>query len=158
MVASHICDNTVVRAEVATTIRAMRLLERDAPLAELHRLRAEATTEGGRLVFVEGEAGVGKTSLLRAFRESLPPHTTTLFGSCDPLSTPRPLGPIADVAEDLGPDFDRLLRDGAPRDAVLRGLLDAFGAGGGMTSIGQMRRPSTPSGSSGAESRRRMRS
>ena len=31
----------------------MRLLERDAPLAELHRLRAEATTEGGRLVFVE---------------------------------------------------------------------------------------------------------
>ena len=109
----------------------MRLLERAEPLAVLHRLRVEAVDQGGRLVFLEGEAGVGKTSLLRAFRESLPPDTLPLLGSCDPLSTPRPLGPIADVAEDLDPELDRLLRDGAPRDAVLRRLLHALDIGGG---------------------------
>ena len=104
----------------------MRLLERDEPLAELHRLRAESTTEGGRLVFVEGEAGVGKTSLLRAFRDSLPASTLTLLGSCDPLSTPRPLGPLVDVAPDLDPAFDALLHGEASREAVLAALLQTL--------------------------------
>lgn len=109
----------------------MRLLERDEPLAMLHRLRAEAAGEGGRLVFVEGEAGVGKTSLLRAFRESMPAGAKVLLGSCDPLSTPRPLGPIVDVADDLDPPFAALLRASAPRDEVLGGLLAALRRGGG---------------------------
>lgn len=104
----------------------MRLLERDAPLEILHRLRAEAAAAGGRLVFVEGEAGVGKTSLLRAFRDAIGGHARALLGSCDPLSTPRPLGPIVDVAEELDPDLRRLLESGASRDAVLRGLLRAL--------------------------------
>jgi DNA-binding CsgD family transcriptional regulator len=102
---------------------AMRLLERDEPLAELHRLRAEAAGEGGRLVFVEGEAGVGKTSLLRAFLADMPTGTRALLGSCDPLSTPRPLGPLVDVAGDLDQDFERLVSEGAPRDAIFRSLL-----------------------------------
>jgi DNA-binding CsgD family transcriptional regulator len=104
----------------------MRLLERDEPLAELQRLLAETDTDGGRLVFVEGEAGVGKTSLLRAFRDALPPPVRVLLGSCDPLSTPRPLGPIVDVADSLDAEFAALLRDGATRDAVLQGLLRAL--------------------------------
>jgi DNA-binding CsgD family transcriptional regulator/tetratricopeptide (TPR) repeat protein len=104
----------------------MRLLERDEPLAELHRLRAEAAGGAGRLVFVEGEAGVGKTSLLRAFRESAPPPTRMLLGSCDPLSTPRPLGPLLDVAEDLDAEFARLVRGQASRDDVLGALLAAL--------------------------------
>src|SRR5688500_4231936 len=66
----------------------MRLLERDAPLATLAALRTEAQASGGRLVFVEGEAGVGKTSLLAEFRRGLPPGVRALLGSCDPLSTP----------------------------------------------------------------------
>ena len=104
----------------------MRLLERDEPLAELQRLRAEASAEGGRLVFVEGEAGVGKTSLIRAFRSGLPADVVSLLGSCDPLSTPRPLGPFLDVAEDLDPDFARLLEGSPARDDVLRALLAAL--------------------------------
>lgn len=106
---------------------AMRLLERDEPLAVLHRLRAEAAQGAGRLVFVEGEAGVGKTSLLRAFRESVPPGTEALLGSCDPLSTPRPLGPLLDVAAELDPALDRLVRDeGSSREAILGALLAAL--------------------------------
>ena len=39
----------------------MELLERDTFLAELERLLADAAAGRGRLVFVGGEAGVGKT-------------------------------------------------------------------------------------------------
>lgn len=108
----------------------MRLLERDVPLATLHRLRAEAAGEGGRLVFVEGEAGIGKSSLLGAFATSMPEAVRTLLGSCDPLSTPRPLGPLLDIADDLDPSFARLVRESAPREEVLGGLLTALGAPG----------------------------
>ncbi len=108
----------------------MRLFEREAALAALERLRSEAASEG-RLVFLEGEAGVGKTSLLRAFRASLDARTRVLLGSCDPLSAPRPLGPLVDVADDLDPRFAELLEAGAPRDAVLRGLLRSLREGRG---------------------------
>jgi DNA-binding CsgD family transcriptional regulator/tetratricopeptide (TPR) repeat protein len=104
----------------------MRLLERDESLAMLHGLRTAAAAGGGRLVFVEGEAGVGKTSLLRAFQSSLPRDVRALLGSCDPLSTPPPFGPLIDVAEALDPAFARLLDDEAPRRDVLRALLAAL--------------------------------
>ncbi len=107
---------------------AMRLLERDSALATLDGLRDETTRTGGRLVFVEGEAGIGKTSLLRRFRETAPPATTVLSGSCDPLSTPRPLGPIVDIAADLDPALMELIRQSAPRDQVLGALLSALRA------------------------------
>ncbi len=54
------------------------LLERDELLTWLEELAAS----GGRLVFVGGEAGVGKTALMRAFAESSP--VRVLRGSCDP--------------------------------------------------------------------------
>src|SRR5688500_10166272 len=104
----------------------MRLLERDAPLATLTALRTEAQTAGGRLVFVEGEAGVGKSSLLAEFRRGLPPGVRALVGACGPLATPRPLGPLLGSGGELGPAFGRLLREGAPREAVLSAFLDAL--------------------------------
>ena len=109
----------------------MRLLERDAPLTELRRLHVEAVADGGRLVFLEGEAGIGKTSLLAAFRDGLSDGTTCLLGACDPLSTPRPLGPFVDVADGLDPDLERqLLRD--PRSDRLPALLAALRAKPGL--------------------------
>ena len=45
----------------------VELLEREQLLAELGALRAD----GGRLVFVGGEAGVGKTALVRAFEDDV---------------------------------------------------------------------------------------
>ena len=123
----HIHHNTLsLNSVAATTISPMRLLERDEPLAMLHRLRGEAVSEGGRLVFVEGEAGIGKSSLLRAFREAVPDSSTTLLGACDPLSTPRPLGALLDVAAELGPAFDACLRAGAARDTMLATLFAAL--------------------------------
>ncbi|TAJ99197.1 MAG: LuxR family transcriptional regulator [Chloroflexota bacterium] len=110
-------------------MRPMRLLEREVPLATLHGLRAEAVARGGRLVFVEGEAGIGKTSLLSLFRESLPDGVRAVLGSCDPLSTPRPLGPFVDIADGLDPAFARLVRQQAPRAEVLATLLRALQRG-----------------------------
>jgi predicted ATPase len=103
----------------------MRLLERDAPLQALIALQRESLA-AGRLVFVEGEAGVGKTSLVRAFREAIPSATPSAAGACDPLSTPRPLGPILDIAPDLDPAVMAALDDQVPRAKLLEVLLRAL--------------------------------
>ena len=50
----------------------------------------------GRLILVGGEAGVGKTALVRAFADG----RRVLWGACDPLHTPRPLGPLLDIGLD----------------------------------------------------------
>jgi DNA-binding CsgD family transcriptional regulator/tetratricopeptide (TPR) repeat protein len=62
------------------------LLEREAFLEVL-------AGPPGRLILVGGEAGVGKTALVRAFAEG----RDVLWGACDPLHTPRPLGPLLDI-------------------------------------------------------------
>ena len=68
----------------------------------------------GRLILVGGEAGVGKTALVRAFAEG----RQVLWGACDPLHTPRPLGPLLDVADAAGGELQEVVAAG-PRPAVL---------------------------------------
>lgn len=60
-------------------------------------LDAAASGEGS-LVLVAGEAGAGKTSLVRSFAQSVPAGTLVMQGACDPLTTPRPLSPLYDFA------------------------------------------------------------
>jgi DNA-binding CsgD family transcriptional regulator len=84
------------------------LLERDAELDALVGALADASAGRGRLVFVAGEAGVGKTTLLRRFVQGQP-ETRVLWGSCDPLFAPRPLGPLLDVAAATGRGFSDLV-------------------------------------------------
>ena len=71
------------------------LLERGELLAQLEAARAA----GGRIVFLGGEAGVGKTTLVRAFSERA---GDVLRGSCENLAAPTPLGPFLDVGLDPG--------------------------------------------------------
>lgn len=52
------------------------------------------------MLLVAGEAGAGKTSLLRAFVDSLDDSVLVIQGACDPLTTPRPLSPLHDFASD----------------------------------------------------------
>jgi DNA-binding CsgD family transcriptional regulator len=107
-----------------------RLVERADSLAALAaRLDEVRATATGRLVLVGGEAGVGKTALLRAFCAAparAPTAPRVLWGACEPLRTPRPLGPLADVAEATGGELEQLIAAGArPHEvalAVLREL------------------------------------
>src|SRR5688500_2454314 len=71
------------------------LLERDDLLAELVSARAG----GGRLLFGGGEAGVGKTALVRAFSDRV---GKVRRGSCENLAAPTPLGPFLDLGLEPG--------------------------------------------------------
>jgi DNA-binding CsgD family transcriptional regulator/tetratricopeptide (TPR) repeat protein len=74
------------------------LLERAALLDELRGAIAAAASGDGRLVVLEGESGVGKSSVLRAVVGRPPDGVRVLWGACDALATPRPLGPLRDMA------------------------------------------------------------
>jgi predicted ATPase len=78
------------------------LLERDDLLHLLCGHLHDAAAGAGRLVLIRGEAGVGKTAVVRRFATFAGSTARILVGARDPLSTPRPLGPLVDVAADLG--------------------------------------------------------
>ena len=94
------------------------MLEREDLLATL----ASAAAEGGRLVFVGGEAGVGKTTLLRAFEAQL--GGDVLRGSCENLGTPTPLGPFVDIAAERDGRLAALVAEAADPRTIARAVLD----------------------------------
>jgi tetratricopeptide (TPR) repeat protein len=75
----------------------MKLLEREGFLILLQTKLKNIEEGEGHCVFVSGEAGIGKTSLIKAFQEEN--RTGCLFyqGACDALFTPRPLAPLYDI-------------------------------------------------------------
>ena len=101
----------------------MDLLERSSLLRELGSLLA-ATAAGGRVVLVAGEAGIGKSALVRGFAEQHGADARFLVGACDPLLTPRALGPLHDIARQTGGRLAELLASGGPREAVFAAFLD----------------------------------
>jgi DNA-binding CsgD family transcriptional regulator len=105
----------------------MQLLERDDVLASLTEYAEAARGGDARLVLIAGEAGVGKTTLLDAFRSRCS-GDRWVWGACDGAFTPRPLGPLFDIAAQLGGDLQRACRDAAPRERIFRALLDAISA------------------------------
>jgi DNA-binding CsgD family transcriptional regulator/tetratricopeptide (TPR) repeat protein len=101
----------------------MDLLERASLLEELDAELA-ATAAGGRVVLLAGEAGIGKSALVRRFTERRSADARFLLGSCDPLLTPRALGPLHDIAGQTGGRLAELLDSGGPREAVFAAFLD----------------------------------
>lgn len=101
--------------------RPMELLERTSHLSELRGLLRQAAVGRGRLVLLGGEAGVGKTALVRWFGENAA-AARRFYGACDPLSTPRPLGPLLDIAEATGGEMREIAATAGP----LHRLFGAF--------------------------------
>jgi len=85
-----------------------RLLERDAELRQLSGLARRVGRDPGRVVLMRGEAGVGKTAVIGEMVAGADPAVHVLQGWCDPLATPRPLGPLIDALAGL----DRRVADG----------------------------------------------
>jgi predicted ATPase len=104
---------------VVSAVAAGRLLERESFLAALDEARRQAEAGSGRLVFVTGEAGVGKTALVRRFCAESETEARVLEGACDALFTPRPLAPLADVAAETGGALAELIeRDARPHELL----------------------------------------
>jgi DNA-binding CsgD family transcriptional regulator len=82
----------------------MALLERESLLKAVEGYLAEAAAGRGRLVFVAGEAGVGKTAFVSRVLSDAASSATVAVGSCDGSSTPAPLGPLVDMLPDLPSD------------------------------------------------------
>ncbi|HJW60072.1 MAG TPA: AAA family ATPase, partial [Actinomycetota bacterium] len=101
----------------------MDLLERAPLLEELSGVLA-ATAAGGRVVLLAGEAGIGKSALVRRFAEERSADARFLLGACDPLLTPRALGPLHDIARQTDGRLAELLASGGPREAVFAAFLD----------------------------------
>lgn len=73
------------------------LFEREAVLAEMGALFRSTASGTGQMLLLRGEAGVGRSALLRRFLDTVGGETEVLLGCCDPLSEPRPLGPLIDM-------------------------------------------------------------
>jgi len=73
------------------------LIERDEFLTSLQTAFDKIDEGEGHCIFVSGEAGLGKTSLVKTFRESNKGQFPVFQGACDALFTPRPLAPLYDI-------------------------------------------------------------
>ena len=102
--------------------RCMVLYERAHLIDSLTALLEDAEAGHGRLALVHGEIGIGKSALAREFSDVASRRANVLWGACDPLSSPRPLGPLADLAPHLNPVVGELLRTGE-RDGLFEATL-----------------------------------
>jgi predicted ATPase len=105
---------------------AVPLLERDAFLHTLDYLLGQVDEEGqGRIALLSGEAGIGKTSLVERFLQQQPGTTRVLWGTCEALFTPRPLGPLYDLASQSQSPLRALLESDATRATLFAAVCDA---------------------------------
>jgi len=98
------------------------LLERQDDLGSLLGAVDAVRAGTGRVVLLTGEAGIGKTALVRALRAALDPEVRVLAGACDDLLAPRALGPLRDAAHGTGGPLERALDSESP-DAVFAAAL-----------------------------------
>ncbi len=101
----------------------MQLLERDSFLQRLEFKLKDAMAGQGRVVLVSGEAGIGKTSLIDHFTQAHRESVRVLWGACDSLFTPHPLGPLHDIAMQLDGELPALLQSEADQPAIFSACL-----------------------------------
>lgn len=75
------------------------LIGRETELGQLDALLRESLTGQGRTALISGEAGVGKTSVIRHFlQRARNQHARVLWGECTEIDARRPFGPFMDIA------------------------------------------------------------
>ncbi|MGZ4091100.1 MAG: AAA family ATPase, partial [Bacteroidia bacterium] len=83
----------------------MELIERDGFLALLQTHFENIGVDEGHCVFISGEAGIGKTSLVKVFCKEQKGSCNIYHGACDALFTPRPLAPLYDIMWQVNSDI-----------------------------------------------------
>ena len=99
------------------------LLEREEALETLVADLEHARLGVGRIALVGGEAGIGKTSLVRSFVDEHAGDARVLWGYCEALFTPRPLGPVLDIVGALR-DWPLASASDPDRSRLFTALLD----------------------------------
>lgn len=103
-----------------------QLLERDGFLDELATLLDKTASGAGQCALIIGEAGIGKSALIERFAELHSASARFLWGRCEALFTPRPLGPLYDIARQLPGELLDLLHQEASRAAIFSAFLEAL--------------------------------
>src|SRR5512133_2452395 len=101
----------------------MKLLDRDSFLDQLETALQGVMSDQGHVVLISGEAGIGKTSLVDHFTQAHRDSVRILWGACDSLFTPRPLGPLHDIAMQLDGELPALLQSDANQLAIFSACL-----------------------------------
>lgn len=94
-------------------------LERETHLNRLRDLDHSIGKSGGKIAFISGEAGIGKSTLIEHFLSGMEEGRRSAIGLCDPLHTPRPLGPVQDLAFQVFDDAKGAL----PEEAYFYGFM-----------------------------------
>jgi DNA-binding CsgD family transcriptional regulator/tetratricopeptide (TPR) repeat protein len=102
------------------------LIERETALDLLNATLQACRAGAGRTVLVAGEAGIGKTALLRRWAEQAKAQggVEVFWGGCEALFTPRPLGPVLEIAQALSPSITSLVQ----QQSAPSTLFAAFGS------------------------------
>lgn len=101
------------------------LLERAGELERLRIATRRAAGGSGSVALVAGEAGIGKSSLVRAWAADPGAEAVVLVGACDDFLTSRTLGPFHDIARAMEGPLAAAVADadtGAVCDALLTQL------------------------------------
>jgi DNA-binding CsgD family transcriptional regulator/tetratricopeptide (TPR) repeat protein len=101
------------------------LLERDRQLRACAEYLVEAAAGHGRLVYVAGEAGIGKSTFSARVAADADGTATVAVGVCDGSATPAPLGPLVELLPSLPGD---VWPPDATRQEVFARLLDTLRA------------------------------
>ena len=89
---------TQLQSTPAGDVESSPLIERDELIDRLETAVKASVNGVGSLLVLAGEAGAGKSALVR---DVLTPGVGSVWGYCEPLATPRPLGPFLDIAREL---------------------------------------------------------
>ena len=111
------------RCNVGIVMGRGMLVERDAYLHSLEQVVAGSTQSGG-VVLLSGEAGFGKTSLLKVFTDGLDHRYRVLTAACEPVGIPAAFAPLFELLEELPEELRTDIRSGRGRPAVYAGMLD----------------------------------
>lgn len=102
------------------------ILERDSQLVDLTAALEQASDAGGGSVaLICGESGIGKTTLVELFaKQARTADVKVLRGACDALRTPRPLGPLLDIARGAGGHLQAIAEGEPKRERLFATFLE----------------------------------